>query len=140
MGYTHYYKTEKPLDAEKFKNFSVDVQKLVDKASKNGINIVNGMGEIGTKPTINASIISLNGEGENAHETLIIRKEQQGFEFCKTARKPYDIVVASILIALGKHYSKDVEISSDGTNEDEEWKNAKEFCQETLGYGETYMN
>jgi hypothetical protein len=41
--------------------------------------------------------IYLNGIRGNAHEPFILRKPGQ-WTFCKTARKPYDVVVASILL------------------------------------------
>lgn len=40
---------------------------------------------------------------------------ERGFEFCKTARKPYDAVVGACLIAAKKHLGDDIIVSSDGS-------------------------
>lgn len=55
----------------------------------------------------------LNGIDENSHETFAIEfGKKVEFEFCKTARKPYDIPVCKLLLVLGQ--SKGFEFSSDG--------------------------
>jgi hypothetical protein len=43
--------------------------------------------------------IYLNGIRGNAHEPFILRKPGT-WTFCKTARKPYDVVVSSILLRI----------------------------------------
>lgn len=42
-------------------------------------------------------------------------EEGQAFDFCKTARKPYDAVVCALLIAAKDHYGASLRVSSDGT-------------------------
>jgi hypothetical protein len=68
------------------------------------------------------SIIAINGDERNAHESFILRcNVWENGNCCKTARKPYDEVVTAILIRatqlLGTDYmegsGKD-EIGSDG--------------------------
>jgi hypothetical protein len=54
------------------------------------------------------------------------------FSFCKTARKPYDLMVQACLI-LYKYYFPEVEIGSDGENED--WAQAFAFVAEVLPHG-----
>ena len=46
-----------------------------------------------------------------------------GFDFCKTARKPYDVVVCAALLAIKHHQGDNVEIRSDGDFGDE-WQPA----------------
>ena len=67
-------------------------------------------------------MIRFNGIGEAGHETFLFhnRKKQDPegygdpcFAFCKTARKPYDIVVCEVLLVL-KRYMPNLEVGSDG--------------------------
>lgn len=60
--------------------------------------------------------LMINGKGENGHEDFSLREHfsQNESDFCKTARKSYDVVVTACLIIL-KHYLKDnITIGSDG--------------------------
>jgi hypothetical protein len=118
MGYTHYWEIKKPLTEEVLKDISEKTQQIVDLAKEDGIIICNGMGEEGSEPTITPTYISLNGceteEEDNSHESFYIRLEDKGFQFCKTARKPYDAVVVSILKYCKDNYSEYFKISSDG--------------------------
>ena len=60
-----------------------------------------------------------------AHETYSLTREyKENFAFCKTARKPYDLMVQACLI-LYKYFFPYVTISSDGDEED--WYEAKKF-------------
>lgn len=114
MGYTRYWK---PTGKEFNKEFVDLNQAIVAVAkSKYGIVIRNGFGD--DKPTINMEKIWLNGDGSNGldHETYcLISGKASDFDFCKTAEKPYDLVVNAMLrIAQEYGYVKDV--SDDGEN------------------------
>jgi hypothetical protein len=65
--------------------------------------------------------IKINGTQDLSHEDFILRehlKENDSFSFCKTSRKPYDLVVKSCLLLL-KHYLPDqVQVSCDGDSDD----------------------
>ena len=61
------------------------------------------------------SAIFINGVGEQAHETFLMRTDDVGFNFCKTAEKPYDSVVTAILILAKTVFKNDIEVSSDGS-------------------------
>ena len=54
------------------------------------------------------------------------------FEFTKTARKPYDIVVQCCLILAKKHFGKEIAISSDGAKDD--WTDAINIIEKNFGY------
>jgi hypothetical protein len=43
-------------------------------------------------------MVCFNGVGDLAHETFVIEKKGSD-DFCKTARKPYDLLVVACLIA-----------------------------------------
>jgi hypothetical protein len=55
------------------------------------------------------------------------------FEFCKTARRPYDIYVVAFLV-IAKHCLGDsIQVHSDGDLA--EWHDGMALVQETLGFG-----
>lgn len=105
--------------------------------------------------------IFFNGIGENAHETFVFERvvdmnargrliqynEPEAavnaqqivphiFNFCKTARKPYDDAVTCALVVAKHHMKKDIKIHSDGDLSN--WQYAKKKCQDKLGYGEKF--
>jgi hypothetical protein len=76
-----------------------------------------------------------NGEGDaGAYETFHVRRgaTKNARSFCKTAHRPYDILVCCALIIL-HHYMPEFKVSSDGGPE--EWEPAVSLCQRVLGYG-----
>lgn len=58
------------------------------------------------------------------------------FDFCKTAFRPYDLAVISLLIIVKHYLSTKVVVASDGT--DNQWFDGKLMCQTELGYGMEY--
>ena len=113
--------------------------------------LAGGFGE--GEPEVTIERVWFNGvdEGDMGHETFLIErsvefdlnesydrykkeqfeKEGELFDFCKTARKPYDFVAQVVLILYKKHFGNKVAISSDGNNDD--WKEALEFAREQFG-------
>ena len=81
----------------------------------NPIPIVGPFGEKGTDVIVNDHMVSFNGVEDDSHETCQITKQPTKFEFCKTARKPYDKVVVEVLKAARKACPS-MELSSDGDN------------------------
>ena len=59
--------------------------------------------------------------------------EKIQFGFCKTARKPYDVMVVACLILYKYYFRKDVEISSDGDLDD--WQKGFLFLAAVLPHG-----
>ena len=164
MGYTHYWHRPENLDPRRYTRFREDVAKLLASlpehtGSAGGYYTDDDLivcGSDGTgDPIITDELVSFNGNapvagdadtGDLSHETFYVprvyepqdwqRPDRQGryFDFCKTARKPYDMAVTAALIALHYHFpTPEVEISSDGTAED--WQQGLAFCRATLGYG-----
>lgn len=113
MGYTRYWqRTAKDFD-EGFLEFCDEVFKT---CSKLGITIRNWNGS--GQPTVNSKLIAFNGDGDKDldHESCVL-DDKIGFNFCKTARKPYDYAVRTILReALTRGYITD--LSDDGINEE----------------------
>lgn len=109
MGYTHYFENMKrPLTR---KEVSVIKEIIVT----SDVEIVGGSGKDGTKAKVTSKEINLNGLNEDSHEDFTLgAKDFCGF--CKTAEKPYDVVVVAIL-----HYLSQQSVltwSSDGDEED----------------------
>jgi hypothetical protein len=146
MGYTHYWYKIRNLNTIKFENLLDDFSKLLDQSDEVN-NIAEGdfHGEF-----YQDTQIQYNGIGDNQHETFFLERDtpklefeqwyEHGkngkthlFNFCKTARKPYDLLVCANLIIAKKKLGKEIIISSDGSNE--EWQEAKDLCQKHLGYG-----
>ena len=59
------------------------------------------------------------------------------FDFCKTARKEYDISVCCALIIAKRYFGNIIKVSSDGIDEDG-WGKAKQLCQKVLKYGRIF--
>lgn len=126
-----------------FKAIAKDVQLIVDEARKKGIVICGGLGE--GEPNISQTNIWLNGDGSKDldHETFAVDlfdigrfntieklKNDEIWAFCKTAHKPYDLVVCASLMAIKHHLKSDFEVSSDGSIEYGEWDIAIKFYEE----------
>lgn len=100
----------------------------------------NGKGE----PKFNNVVVCFNGDAENKHdyETCHLAIDDIGFDFCKTARMPYDVAVCITLICFKHYFRNNFEYSSNGDikNGEEGWKLAKDItsnyfnllCQKSL--------
>ena len=141
MGYTHYWYIADEIDRNSWDKFLVDFRTILP----NFESTLDIQGD--QKLQHDKDMIYLNGIGELSHETFCLlritqltartqRDDDNGliFNFCKTARKPYDIAVCSALIIAKKHFGESIMISSDGDNE--EWQESKALCQKILGYGD----
>jgi len=134
MGYTHYWKPKVSND-EDFKNFSLLCKKLnnnlPEKTNSAGgfyendfLEIADGVGK--RKPTFDNTIVNFNGKGKLSHETFQISKTCAEWDFCKTARKPYDLLVVACLILAWQIL--DYRFSSDGFTD----YNGKKDCDDLL--------
>ena len=112
MGYTHYFQLHTEPTEQAFTKFSNGARQL---AESSGVKLIT---------EFNSESVVVNGIGENSHETLFISRTNLNWEFCKTARKPYDEVVSSILI-LAKYLFPDMYLSSDGNWS--EWREGREL-------------
>lgn len=72
-----------------------------------------------------------NGVKDDGHETFLITPNPCEFEFCKTAEKPYDLIVTAILCVFAEHGKANVSVSSDGREPD--WQSGIAFASKTLG-------
>ncbi|KAK6515544.1 hypothetical protein TWF506_007875 [Arthrobotrys conoides] len=128
MGYTHYWN-----GIISSKTSSLLLKDITHLLTTTPIKI---RGPLGTgQPIITPEQISLNGEaeGEGSHESLRLSIDKDiPFNFCKTARKPYDTVVCAILLrCLYYNPPPAFEVSSDGSWE--EWTGGRELYSKAFG-------
>ena len=108
MGYTHYFEFKNgigSLDGE----ILGQVEKLLNRHK----DILRKEYDSSKPVEIRPSHIRFNGIGEKGYETFYLCAKQ-GFNFCKTARKAYDIAVCEVLLAFKHHYGKNFVLDSDG--------------------------
>ena len=174
MGYTHYWKfnSDYEINSEKWKEIINDFNKILDVETNipendkydgtDGMTRLRNILEQDSdqRLEITDKEIRFNGREENdrGHETISLQRKSDKslqdptdkkyiFDFCKTARKPYDIVVCCLLVILKHRLGNMIEISSDGrdgTNDgvyyevDGAWSNAIKLCVENLSYDLNY--
>lgn len=122
MGYTHYWTFKKPAKGQTAK-----IEAKYQLAIKQCNKIIKAYSaEFGGLSGYSAHAkgyggLHVNGSRENAHEDFSIREhfsQNDTGNFCKTAQKPYDVVVVACLIVL-KHYLQDnIQVDSDGEKSD----------------------
>ena len=116
MGYTHYFKFTKFITKEQMEEVAKNVKDvfgtfpMVTKRLKGPY----GKGE----PIITDKYrpISFNGDAEKNedYESFVVKAEDLGFHFCKTARRPYDLAVCLCLIILKDNFGDSFKFCSDG--------------------------
>lgn len=90
----------------------------------------NGKGQ----PTINDELVLFNGEDKdnNSHESFYISLDEAGqWDFCKTARKPYDTAVCLALLSFKAAFGDDFGFTSNGG--EKEWAYAKSIFEKVKG-------
>lgn len=149
MGYTHYWDTKgwSKKDVEGYKTARPIIQDILNRYS----DIIQFDYEDPKPAVASAKLVRFNGIGDEGHETFYfpIKKNQNDynggndtFNFTKTARKAYDIVVCEVLLVLKAHMPG-ITINSDGFSEgarvgvvpafDGEWEQAIKNVAEYYG-------
>jgi hypothetical protein len=126
MGYTHYWECQQwtEEDQKGYEEALPQIKKVLDLHK----------GILQSDLVANEEVIWLNGiEG---HETFVFRPQTTRFDFCKTARKPYDLPVCEVLILLDRHipnfsFRSDGEI--DGSDPNDGWAEAHRGIKELFG-------
>lgn len=152
MGYTHYWTQRRDFTEGEMLQIGEGVKAIIAAAVGNVYpNNYNGepagplviCGGDGTgEPEITEKRIAFNGtdEGDLGHETLgfnAVRvlpyagaaQDRLGWDCCKTAHKPYDVVVTAALTFLYADW--DFDVSSDGDVGD--WEAGVKLAEEALG-------
>lgn len=132
MGYTHYWGyTKKRGDAAKneaaYQQAIKDCNKVILYIKGNVCNL-SGYNAHGAK----YGGINLNGVKTDGHETFYMREHfaQNRTDFCKTARKGYDIAVVACLAILKYRLRGAFHVSSDGSGA--EWVEGVELARRVL--------
>lgn len=153
MGYTHYFPQRGEISTRRFKHIGEELKKLLDSRDSRVPPVAWEFDEPNEPAEIHDTLIRFNGIGEDGHETFYLPikskargyesapYEKYGFKFCKTARKPYDIVVCAALLIANHHARMWLEIGSDGYPADLDpdeypnaWLPARELVEDVLGY------
>lgn len=143
MGYTHYWRQAADVPAHDWQDFTNLVRKALDNlppfsTSAGGyysraLLEITGDDDTDTAPSVNGTQVRFNGAGRSdtgedlSHETFVLTRERgtladwevrEGhttkFDFCKTARKPYDLAVCAVLILADYRLGDFFAVSSDG--------------------------
>lgn len=158
MGYTHYWRRSQDFTQHQWEKICIDTLDVIVKhCDKKGVvlafeydspatqqpSIWGGPKFLPTPPEVSPEIIRFNGWKDEGHETFMVTREKpdngpswdkddRSFDFCKTARKPYDIAVCLVLLVMKRHAPKSISVSSDG-EWDEEWTEARKVFKELFG-------
>jgi hypothetical protein len=156
MGYTHHFNINKPFTSDEVSKITKAVKSLFNALPKHShssgaeykdeeLVIANGHGEkaishadelFGVEKGV--PYILFNGFGDLGYESMMVHlpstdKELKGSQgdFIKTARRPYDLFVQAVLLAIENISPDKVKVGSDGGPDD--WSDAYNFTQEALG-------
>jgi len=102
MGYTHYF------------NFNNGINEFSEKVLNEITTVTEKYQDILVVDELSKMLINLNGIEEDSYETFYISTDLTSFNFCKTARRPYDLPVCEILLILKYHYGDNFNLKSDG--------------------------
>lgn len=109
--YGHYWE-HNGFDDKQWDKLKKEVKGILQNAMRAGIELAGAYGN--GKPSISDYSIELNGKApKDDYETFRLTKEPQEFEFTRTAQRPYDQVVVSIM-AAAKKINKNFKPKSDG--------------------------
>lgn len=142
MGYTHYWHQKRDLTEYEWLQLRGAFARLLVRLPHVGGRPLEISGPLGTgEPINNDTEIAFNGKApELDHESFCLdlckreRSEWEdpkdyandgAFSFCKTNRKPYDILVCAMLV-IAEHVTEGaIAVKSDGDPDD--WANAYEW-------------
>lgn len=122
MGYTHYFESKSGFSDARWNSFVEKVREIFDFCKSINISLAYEFDEFGNPPVCDSELVRFNGCGSDGHETFYLKKTDRGFNFCKTARKDYDLAVCMVILAM---HETDLEAYSLGTDGDEsDWEEA----------------
>lgn len=129
MGYTIYWECKKAITKDEARLIVQEIRKLINDNS----SIIKI--DIEETEYNNDYAITFNGIDDNSHETFCFKinsekeKEKFGFQFCKTARKPYDTYVKKALLIIQNITNNKLKISCDGWNDETEFAEWKDHIR-----------
>ncbi|KAF7868495.1 hypothetical protein EAF04_005026 [Stromatinia cepivora] len=121
MGYTHYWKVTNQTKWTEIWPQLIRDANLIIKTLEDSAPLLDEKDNYHLPTTSHG--IRINGK--NSHEDFILTEHKSsGFNFCKTARKQYDAVVAAILMRAKMLAEDAFSLSSDGDWDEDEWEYA----------------
>jgi hypothetical protein len=132
MGYAHCWSrvetTAGPLPPEPrdaYGRVAFDTLTILHAAGRCGVVLADGAATPGSRPVVDEGGIWLNGLPPDHCDAFAWPPEpgapwwsdlpgHRWWDACSTNRRPYDLVVCSILLRAAAHYGPSVEITSDG--------------------------
>ena len=103
MGYSHYYQQHETISPESWAVLTRNITQLIEQAWDIALDV-----------EMTNEYISINGVGEQAHETFMLYRNDTRWSFCKTNQKEYDSVITAILILM-RYTHPSFSVSSDGS-------------------------
>jgi hypothetical protein len=117
MGYTHYWTCEKKGDEKVYQRAIKLCRKVAWTYNQEATGAERLSGYAAHCKPGTYGGLKVNGKQDMAHEDFCLREhwsENAGFNFCKTARKPYDVVVVACLAILKYYMGDSIKVDSDG--------------------------
>lgn len=145
MGYTHYWNRSADFTTEQWEKICLETLDIIvrhcdrkgivlafehDSPSEPQPVLFGGPKHGPRPPEVSPDLIRFNGWKGEGHETFYVTRERadpdekESFDFCKTARKPYDLAVCLVLLSMHRHAPDRVKIGSDGDWETD-WAEAR---------------
>ena len=117
MGYTVFFEQSRAFTMQEWGDIRAACIPMFNRLKQ-----IKGPSGIG-RPEISNTGICFNGDASKGedHETFIIEREGNGFQFCKTARKPYDRFVKAVLVIANYYAPGALKVSCDGDDEPDCW-------------------
>jgi hypothetical protein len=110
MGFTHYFTQTKTITKEDWVFFTAGVRRAIPLS---GVKVAYELDQPETAPAIDDNKVRFNGVGGEGCETFIVHRLRpaldpwrekaglkRGWDFCKTRREPYDVLVTACLVYL----------------------------------------
>lgn len=91
MGYSHYLEQHRAATAKEWARIVAGWEVI---AASCGVLLGDAWGE--GAPVADGERIAFNGLGDDAHESCILTRENDGWLFCKTNRHAYDVAVVAL--------------------------------------------
>ena len=99
-GFSRYWENPDGFTDEQWTAFTAKAKQIIQAAARKKIVLAGGNGT--GKPVVDDKVVMFNGANPDGYETCTIQREGDKFGFCKTAQKPYDVVVKAILDAAAQ--------------------------------------
>ena len=117
MGYTIYFEQNRNFTTQEWGDIRAACIPMFNRLKQ--IKGGNGLG----RPWLGNGFIIFNGDASKGedHETFHLSKVGAGFQFCKTARKPYDRFVKAVLVIANYYAPGALKVTCDGDDEDDCW-------------------